>query len=95
MVLFCAVKINLIVFFVVKVRKWKPIWVSVITEERQNSALFIFQNLFAFAIRNLLLEPSHWSERNIYFYFLLIKYNLTSQIAIPKTLLQVTVSDIR
>ena len=55
-------KINLIVFFAVKVGEGKSVRISVITQEGKNSAFFIFQNLFAFAVRNLLLESSHWSK---------------------------------
>ena len=46
----CAVKINLIVFFAVKMRKRKPVRISVITQQGKNSALFIFQNLFTFCV---------------------------------------------
>lgn len=61
---FCAVEVNLIVFFNVIVRHRKSVRVTVIAEERQNSALFVFQNLFAFSIAYLLFESSHWSEHD-------------------------------
>ena len=39
---FCAVKINLIVFFAVKMRKRKSVRIAVITQQGKNSTFFIF-----------------------------------------------------
>ena len=39
--------------------------IAFIAEKRQNSALFIFQNLFTFSITNLLFESSHWPEHSV------------------------------
>ena len=76
---------TIIVFFTVKMRKGKSVRISIIAKQRQNSALFIFQNLFAFSICNLLLESSHWSEHIITSYFNILKTAVTSPL--PKIFL--------